>query len=370
MKETKILHLVPGWRVTNKTLNFFDSFNLIGNHTFGVFFFSNQKIDIATDYNTIKTFFINKQKNKIKNTRNLVKLLKQYDNIIIHSLGIIDNFTMLYLTLFNKKLIKKITWVEFGPDFYVIEQKYSSLKHELWRLFYCYFLNHIPNIVAIFEGDLPFIRERFPNAKTTFIPYAFDDFTELIIPSQRKQQNINILVSHRYRDCVRYEEILKRISKYKSSENYFNIIIPLSGASDNRIQQITSLAHSFFKNIQIYNEKIPENAYNDFLNTIDIAIIDCELKQQVALGTVNRLLIHGKKVFLPKGSSMHNFYRSKGINTFLIETIGEYDFNKFQEPASDSTQIPSYLNDVYNKSKNQQRWNSFFELLISNHSSK
>lgn len=361
MKPNKFLHILPYWIATNSTLNFFDNFTLEGEHSFCVFAQPSDIVNLKKDLTNIKPFVFTRHKHKLTNTLKFIKLIRQYDNVILHSLGTVDNLSMIYTYIFHRHIIKKISWIEFGGDFYIVRKNRNGLKQIIWGKIYKLFLKRIPNIISIFEGDTNIIKSELPNANVTFIPYSFTDIPQK--PSATNTNSlINILISHRYREYVHYKEILSKLSKHENKDD-FNIIIPLFGAPKQKAIEITELAKSLFKNVTTYINNIPNTEYNSFLDNISIAIIDCEAEQQVALGTINKLLIFGKKVYLPQNNIMYQCYKSKGIKLYDIESIG---LDTLQKEEIDNSQAIEYFNEeIFNKVKKQNKWNAFFKQLAN-----
>ena len=97
--------------------------------------------------------------------------------------------------------------------------------------------------------------------------------------------------------------------------------------------------------------------YMEFLSTIDIAIFNTP--RQIGLGNINPLLFMEKKIFMPKGSVMYDFYKSQNINICDYNEIQNLNFKDFINPIN-MKEGRNYMVAELDKEKKIEMWSKVF----------
>lgn len=98
--------------------------------------------------------------------------------------------------------------------------------------------------------------------------------------------------------------------------------------------------------------------YMNFLSEMDISIFNTY--RQIGLGNISPLLYMEKKIFIPKGSVMYDFYRSEDINICDYNDIQEYDFETFIESVNMKNAKKHIISNELNLTKKIEIWSQVF----------
>jgi hypothetical protein len=121
-------------------------------------------------------------------------------------------------------------------------------------------------------------------------------------------------------------EVLNQLTKYQN-EN-IRIYLPLSYGDKNYGDQVEKYAKNLFGDkVVCLRNMMTKSDYMDFLSMIDIAIFNTS--RQIGLGNITPLLYMGKKIFMPAGSIMYEYYKSVGVEVFDSNQLNNMEFSQF-----------------------------------------
>lgn len=286
----------------------------------------------------------------------LIQFLDEADILIMHGLNI--QWWLLYFI--PRKKLKKMVWVVWGHDLYIIESKnklINYLKEIRWKLF-CFRLKKIRAVGIGFKYDSLRIHESLRNVEILNMPYFQGDLSDYSQYQESIKSNhaTKIMVGHASFEYLNHLEILEKLSKYKNE----NIIISLvlvygpSGYAETVINKAISLFG--MKKVEIIDKKMPYEQYVQYLKTVDIAILD--YKHQAALGNFYLLCLFGKKMYLHKKGILKQCLILEGAKTFSTDCIGKISFDTFIEPVDDHSKkiMRKFAEYYFDKATAESNW--------------
>ncbi|MGZ5551098.1 MAG: TDP-N-acetylfucosamine:lipid II N-acetylfucosaminyltransferase [Nitrososphaeraceae archaeon] len=225
--------------------------------------------------------------------------------------------------------------------------------------------------VGIFPPDIEYFKKNFKSKAQTFFagyvsildnPLYKKKLNLIALDEKRtKKDCINILVGNRSKPILNHMEVLDNLVKFKD-EN-IKIYVPLSYGNKEYGNKVEEKAKILFGHKAIcIRELMGLEDYMDFLTTIDIAIFNT--LRQIGLGNINPLLYMEKKVFMPAGSAMYDYYNSLGINICDYAQIQKIDFKSFIESVDMAKAKLHVINKATNKNEKIQMWSKVFNASV------
>ncbi len=282
------------------------------------------------------------------------------ESVFWHSMG--WYWTTQLKMLLKPKYMKKSVWVEWGADLFNWKRKDGNPIvrfvvneiHRLWR-------KKVGSVVVIFPTDEDVYRKEFnKNQKIMLATYSVYRHTQIDDqkPTQFHDPAItNILVGHSATPNAHHLEVLDSLAKFKD-EN-IHIYIPLSYGEDDYAQQVMDKATEIFGDKVTFQMKnMPLWDYVHFLWDIDIAIF--KVYRQIALGNICRLLYMTKKVYLPKGSLLYNYYEENDTEIYDCDAICDMTYSEFTTKPK-MTEPSACIKERMNRGAVIEQWRNVFE---------
>jgi len=263
-----------------------------------------------------------------------------------------------------------MVWVAWGADLYQWKKVKRRSMFDKVRNFVAYkFRKKIKCFVGIFLPDIDFFKKEFKsNAKTFYASYVGGLYNplyekELNVPSLaekiKNKEPINIQIGHSCATILNHIQVLNDLHKFKN-EN-IKIYIPLSYGDMEYGDQVEQHAKILFGDKVIcIREMMNEEDYMDFLSTVDIAIFNTP--RQIGLGNISPLLYMEKKIFIPKGTVMYEYYKSQNIEICDYNQIDKIDFDRFSKPVGMENAKRFVKSQATNKEKKIEMWQRVFDL--------
>jgi len=356
--KMRILHITPNFsRDGIKSYVKFINNNFTESHEFVSF---SKQENIPSDMKIYRNI-------KYENSEDFRKIIEGYDKVIFHSLFPIKSLHKIFL-LTHPKQMKKIFWVAWGGDLYVDPCKKLSLRGGLSDIVAYLFKRNVKNFIGIFPPDCEYYKNKYNrNATIFYASYVggldnslYKKSLRLISLEEKRNNNtcINIQVGHSSARILNHIEVLENLVKYKD-EN-IKIYIPLSYGDEAYGNRVEEKAKLLFGNKAIcMREMMNREDYQDFLSTMDIAIFNTP--RQIGLGNIYPLLYMEKKIYLPAGSVMYDYYKSLEINVCDYKQLQKMEFTSFLEPK-DMTNAKQYVvSNAINRDKYIEMWNKVFD---------
>jgi len=289
------------------------------------------------DYLDSRILFI---ENFSKLIRELLPKLKRSEQIYFHYLPYGPS---LFLWYFTPKLLKKSTWIIWGGDVYIYQNKWKSLRTFTYEMLRRKIIKQFPRIAAFVKGDFEIVC-RIYKTKAVYQPILYPipiDFQLLSSlkkdykPSGKKR----ILLGNSADPSNAHLEIIHYLGAHKDKD--FEIICPLSyNGSQEYIENVIKMGQNIFGNRFIpLLSPIAPNDYTNILLSIDVAIMNH--KRQQGLGNILPVLFLEKKVYLRSDITSFSFFKKLGCKVYdtlmlkndTFDTLFEADSIGFKNNA-------------------------------------
>lgn len=359
--NTKFLHVVPPrqniiYPFIKMMLENFDN----NEHSFQV---SHKNVSLAPRLAATENVRFFEGKSDLRNSKVFFSRLKKAEHIVFHSLYL-RRLDILKLN-FRTKLLKKAVWVEWGKDLYNWKSSTKSPLAPLHNFLLKRLREKMSGYVSIFQPDELVFRQKFKSKVPIYqVSYLAVNSIDLVKDAKPKTASertaINIQIAHSCNEWNNHSQILDGLSKFRYDD--IQLYIPLStGAPQRNKRVVRHYANLLFggKATCVMHEMEKED-YLTFLWDMDIAVF--ALYRQAGLGNIIRLLYMGKKVFLPKGSVMYDFFVNNGVEIYDTELIPEMTFEEFIEPPK-STQPNSFIVDMMAEDKLIEQWQTLYDAM-------
>ncbi len=278
--------------------------------------------------------------------------IQKADKVFIHGLWEHRANRVLCFLFWN---LKKCHYAIWGGDLfeYINGDKQDPWykKKEKYRRF---IIKRFGFIIPVVYGDYD-LAVKWYGAKAKMLePFMYVSFYEGYkdIPFKTHGETIIIQVGNSAAPTNYHEEALNMLSKLPDKN--FKIYAPLSYGNMDYAQRVKTTGKDLFgENFTVLESFMPFSEYQNFLQSVDIAIFNH--KEQQAMGNIFVLLALGKKVYLNPHTTHYDFLVQKGFKIFAIE-----NFNL--EPISyvDSQHNRDLLLKLYSKEKQISNQQSFY----------
>lgn len=256
------------------------------------------------------------------------KLLNTADLVICHAL-IPQSLFLLFL---HPKVLKKTVWVIWGGD---ITDYTSYHNHNRSKcLIKVYYLlkktvsTRIPYVIArlpeydVIKKYYNSTAVRFPICSLYSLPeeiktkYNLNDKNKLLT---------NILIGHFASPTENHIEILNKLLRFKNEKIHLYLLFPYEFMNLSYANNIKNMAMAMYGDkVTIISDVVPRAEYCDFLNTIDVGILDA--REQAGLGTIALLLSLGKKIFLNDCGINKTICDEGGYVTYVTSELTKCSF--------------------------------------------
>lgn len=298
--------------------------------------------------------------------RKIFNHLRKYDKILLHSLSVPVKAQARFLA--NPSFMNKLYWVAWGNDLYNWKNQSKTVKAFITNRVFFAFRKHMSAFVGIFPPDIDFYRKIFnARANCFYASYTGNLYNPFykqnmdLIPLEEKIANkacINIQIGHASSRALNHLQVLDVLERFKD-EN-IRLFIPLSYGDTNYGDLVCNKAHEIFGEKAVcLRELMPKDAYMKHLAKIDIALFNAA--RQIGLGNISPMLFMEKKIYMPKGSVMYDFYQSQQINICDYNEIRHMKFNDFISPVPMREGRDYLVNNELNVPHKIKMWSSVFD---------
>ena len=365
----KFVHLMKNEKFTNGIVCFYSTFFNNGEHEIIYFLKDKKESCIRKQYSIKQTEFCT-QDSKI----GVVSYLKSLrcDYIILHSLFFTSKENA--QLLFDKELLRKLVWIEWGADLYSWRQS-GQFKDILKNKINYKFRNSFSNIVCIFPPDVDYVKKQFPrpSKRIYYAPYngfpVDEEFLNYKLGSRLTEANkrgepVWIQIGQNSLETLNHIKVLKAISKFKNKN--IRIILPLSyGGTKEYADKVVDYAESEFPGKVIaLRDFMPEEEYFKLIEKVGIAIFDTY--RQCALGNIERLIFRNVKVYLSENGVMYKYFSDLGVPVQKCEDIDMLNFEEFvTQPAIKNRELfMDYIKSLSCIDQTVERWSHVYESLM------
>lgn len=363
----KIVHVMRKEKWTKGIVGFYNKFFNNGEHE--VLYYNYEKDEILVDDKIDLKQYQYNENDKI----DFIDYLKSIkcDYIVVHCLFFSDR--VMRMLLFNKSLLDKIVWLEWGADLYSWKQG-NGMKAFLKNYIRYKFRSSLKYVICIFPPDVIYLKNTFPNFKGRVFcaPYFTYPIGKEVLSynpnSTLKDSIVNkktifIQIGQNAQSTLNHIDVIKVLGKFKN-EN-IRLVIPLSYGGDKEyVKRVECYAREVFDDKAIIlKEYLPKDEYFKIMDRIAIAIFNS--KRQCALGNIHALNCRNVKLYIPKDSVMFDWFCDNGVPVNDYYNISNMSFDDFVRPSDiiKMEQFMHYIRSLSDLNRTEKMWRKIWDRL-------
>jgi len=264
----------------------------------------------------------------------------------------------------NLLLLKKTTWVVWGNDIYSYYKRNKNLKTRIYERLRVKVIANIPEIAAFVREDFDLIKSIYKtNANYSDILYPLPVNIEHLNFEKTisKSHDLKFLIGNSGDPSNLHHEMITYLSRFKDEK--ITVFCPLSygGSKEYREAIVQHGKDAFGDNFVAITSHLEKEAYAQFLNSIDIALMNH--KRQQGLGNILPLLYLDKKVFLRTDITSYYFFQRQKCEVFNIETLNVISFKELVS----LTEIESNNKQIVTEIMSEKNYLNLWMNLINRH---
>ena len=268
----------------------------------------------------------------------------------------------------KNKYCSKIVWRTWGHDIGYYYRKETPIKNLVKYIIGQIWKYKVKKFHAIGRSNIVDelnIRERFGDVKTFRMPYQFTSIIDIIDAEQKEKitldGTINIMVGHFGRAADNHIQMMKRLEHLKNDDIHLYFI--LSYGDSEYIKDVKNyISKGWHHKSTIVTNFLPRNEYVNFLNQMDVIILDGP--RSYALGNINLLIYLRKKLFVNRNGIIRKAFDLTGIPYCLTDELENMTYDELKEPLI----YPEIIESSFlprNREKNIESWKNIFASLDS-----
>ena len=279
--------------------------------------------------------------------RQYLQQMNKADLIFLHNN---DSFQLFRLLFTPKKINRKTIWCVWGVDLY----DYREFR---WRTSLSEFLKMALNragqwlinlrargyyaIGIDYKYDAIKVYQRFGSGvRVLFTPYLHGNRLAGVDTERQRtaDEPLRVMVGHSAHPFLDHVKLLRQLQKFKE-ENIILCLVLAYGSESYRDEVIAEARAMYGENqLQIITDRMDADAYDRFLDRIDVAVFS--QRAQAAMGTIYKLMLKKKKLYLDKEGIIWKTMLLENIRFDTIDQIKRQNFHDFSA-------IPEYTEKEY-----------------------
>ena len=351
----KILHIFKIEKFTAGFISFINKNFSKDSHTFWIH--GDKNPDEEYNYLAYSNIYFYPNMEIKLNKNHTEKQLEDFDLIVYHwiiDIPIIDYF------YFHKKILKKLILYFWGGDDKLFGNFWEKMRKR-------HVIRHALVLGRIIPEEIVEMRSRYrPKGKLLCAMYDDDKLRDILnnmqIIQKKTTDPINIQIGNSAYSDFNHIRILKLLSKYK--EDNIKIYAPLSYGKMDYAEQVIRYGRKIYGDKFIPMQQfLPAEDYYDFLQKMDIAIMD--LEGQHALGNIYGLLRLGCKLYLRKNSMLYKYFlKEMHCKIFTIDQIENMDINELSRfDYHEKEKNRKHIFDHWNEQILINQWKQIFNII-------
>ena len=339
MKRYKYVHIIHNDKFIVPFIDFIEKHFRGDEHLF-IFAFDNNTVKFPIPKGENILDITNRypgRKNILRFSAAVTPYVRRAEKVILHSLFSSDLVHYLYL---HRWFLKKCYLVMWGGDYYFPE-KQSRFKHRVIR--------DMGHFISGTPGEYDYVKKQY-GAKGGYIKaisYPSNIFKERAF-KPRTGETVRIMVGNSSDPTNNHLEIFEKLLPYKEED--IEIVVPLSYPNPDNARRVAEAGESMFgAKFKALTAYLSLEAYVELLSGVDIAIFNHNRQQ--AFGNMVTLLGLGKKVYVPKRSTLMGTLEEYGIKVYDTDTIDltpiddetrEHNIRMIKENFSEQALVEGY----------------------------
>lgn len=185
----------------------------------------------------------------------------------------------------------------------------------------------IANIVDTID-----LRKLLKNTPLMRMPYIGEGRQDALLKTKQKHTRsdgyLHVLIGHRSEPSEHHIYYLELLRKFEYEK--IKIFIPLSYGDAEYAESVKNyVKEENLENVTIVDEFMDYSKYVEFLNDMDIGLIDCD--NSLALGNIGILLRLGKTLYISRNGVIKEAFDLEKVPYHCLDEIKNMDFSQFSK---------------------------------------
>ena len=313
-------------------------------------------------YSNLSVLYVN---DLADNEAKYINLACEYcETIITHFLGY---KTMLGI---DSNYYKKIIWRTWGNDLYkplsylpTFKLKLKGIAERcLWAFSLRRIVNQFKGIgISSTECDLIELNKMHIRTKTYVLPYPKSSEDIEIKPLNKEKNELNdlvVMIGHSSNASLHHLKWIKFFNKL--NDERIKLFVPLAyGRTNYRGKVISYLDKKSVLKYKVITNQIPFSEYVKLLNDVDCCVFD--IKNQMALGNINTLMLLGKTIFLNEKGIVFKTFKKHNLDVYSAKKLKKMKFDELHVLCKEcSSKNAKYAESIASKSFIIKKWDELF----------
>lgn len=306
-----------------------------------------------------------KLESRIYHLRNLSSLFrfifsfKKYQWVYFHYLSYDPTLLFWY---FQRKRLRKSTWVIWGNDIYSYYRRNNNLRTKIYEFCRRRIIATFPEIAAFVEEDVQFVKKNY-HSKAQYVPILYpipvnlDSLKKVSVDFIQKDKPV-FMLGNSADPSNSHIEMINAISKYGKGK--FRVICPLSyGGNPQYIKDVIKrgtdcFGLDFVPLLQILNSV----EYAKLLQQVDVVLMNHNRQQ--GLGNILALMYLGKKVYIRTTISSFHFFIRHECEIYDIDLIGKVSLDEVLTPVRNKQKNITVIESILDEKNSLNLWIQLF----------
>lgn len=215
----------------------------------------------------------------------------------------------------------------------ITKKIYIILLNYIYNILFKIKYSNLAMIGVANEVDVIDLRPLLPNATFMRMPYAKDKntYNSVLIAKQSERINseiLNVMIGHRSDPAEKHIYYLELLKKYQNEK--MHIFMPMSYYNEDYAKKVREYVESNkLENVTIIDKMMDYVEYAKFINSMDLALIDCN--NSSALGNITLLLTFGKTIYLSRNGVIKKAFDLENVPHHCLDEIASMTWKDFKE---------------------------------------
>lgn len=283
----------------------------------------------------------------------IIKYINMSEKIYFHALQVNSQMAIYAL---NPWIFKKSNWIIWGGDLYEYINRETSptFKNKIIYTINTFVKGNMSGYITHIKGDYLLAKEWFGASGKYYNCFFYpSNLYKKMEKKKQEKEKIYIQVGTSALQRNNHIEMLDKLAAIKDEE--FKIFCPLSYGDKFYAQEINKYGKKLFDDkFEALLEFMPLEKYNEFNNSVDIAVFANNYQQGV--GNITSLLGMGKTLYIRKTATTATMLDDLGIVYFDFDKLNKLEKISNSQSLKNEEKIEKY----FSKSNLINQWMEIF----------
>lgn len=263
----------------------------------------------------------------------LIKEITKADVVVFHSL-FLPTWLLFITNILGIVNRKKYSWNVWGGDIYnelwMFRKNPKKPKLLIREMLRRWFIASVPEILSI-HGDYKYLKENYyVKGHEKWVQYQMPMINKELLSHKNNNKNVNILIGNNSAPTNNHIEAMRKVKSYVGDDDKVYIILSYPIISKKYKRELLREGKKLFgenfipiQNFMSYNE------YINFLNNIDIAIMNHNRQQ--AVNNIVNLIYMGKKVYMNPLNTYYGVLKAMKVKLYSMKEIDKTFLDRLSE---------------------------------------